>query len=322
MERTAEFLRARLEWLRLMGVDAIRRSATAVDATSVAGTASHAAPSPGPPGSASPVARRSVDMAVPPPAAPKRAPAARAVPPTLQGGLFGEAPSIDSQTAGRGGVPGAEPATVAVPAQGGLGSPLVPFLAGRSSRTSDPTAALAALREEIGDCRRCRLCERRTTIVFGVGNPAARLVFVGEGPGADEDAQGEPFVGRAGQLLTKIIEAMGLARTDVYIANVVKCRPPENRTPLPDEVATCSPFLFRQIGAIRPEVIVCLGTPAAQTIFGTRETITKIRGVFRVIEGVRVMPTFHPAYLLRNPGAKREVWEDMKQVMTFLNPPV
>jgi DNA polymerase len=200
-------------------------------------------------------------------------------------------------------------------------SPLVAVLAAPAPADLEPAAALAALRDEIGDCRRCRLCEQRTTIVFGVGNPGARLMFVGEGPGADEDAQGEPFVGRAGQLLTKIIEAMGLRRADVYIANIVKCRPPGNRTPLPDEVGTCAPFLFRQIAAIRPEVIVCLGTPAAQTLFGSRETITKIRGIFRAIEGVRVMPTFHPAYLLRNPAAKREVWEDMKQVMAVLTPP-
>jgi uracil-DNA glycosylase len=183
---------------------------------------------------------------------------------------------------------------------------------------ADPAVALALIRDDIGDCRRCRLCEKRTNVVFGVGNPGARLMFIGEGPGADEDAQGEPFVGRAGQLLTKIIEAMQMGRPDVYIANIVKCRPPENRTPLPDEVSICSPFLFRQIAAIRPRVIVCLGTPAAQTLLGTRETITRMRGVFREVGGIKVMPTFHPAYLLRNPAAKREVWEDMKQVMTAL----
>lgn len=188
-----------------------------------------------------------------------------------------------------------------------------PFPAGTS-----PAEGLALIREEIGDCRRCRLCEKRTQIVFGVGSPQARLMFVGEGPGADEDAQGEPFVGRAGQLLTRIIESMGFRREDVYIANVVKCRPPENRTPLPDEVGTCSPFLFRQILAIRPRVIVCLGTPAAQTVLGTRETITRLRGAFREVSGFQVMPTFHPAYLLRNPAAKREVWEDMKKVLALL----
>ena len=143
-------------------------------------------------------------------------------------------------------------------------------------------------------------------------------MFVGEGPGADEDLKGEPFVGRAGQLLNKIIESMGMERKDVYIANVVKCRPPENRTPLPDEIATCSPFLFKQILVIRPRVVVCLGTPATQTVLGTRETITRLRGTFHEIDGIRVMPTFHPAYLLRNPAAKREVWDDMKKVMAEL----
>ncbi|MBI4168410.1 MAG: uracil-DNA glycosylase, partial [Acidobacteria bacterium] len=137
----------------------------------------------------------------------------------------------------------------------------------------------------------------------------------------DEDRQGEPFVGRAGQLLTRIIESMGLARREVYIANVVKCRPPENRTPQSDEIATCSPFLFQQIKAIRPRVVVCLGTPATQTVLGTKATITHLRGVFREVDGIRIMPTFHPAYLLRNPAAKKEVWEDMKKVMAFLKTP-
>jgi DNA polymerase len=182
----------------------------------------------------------------------------------------------------------------------------------------DPATALRLIREEIGDCTRCGLCSKRTNIVFGVGNPNARLMFIGEGPGADEDLKGEPFVGRAGQLLTKIIESMGLNRPDVYIANVVKCRPPENRTPLPDEIATCSPFLFKQVQAIRPRVIVCLGTPAAQLVLGTRDTITRLRGSFHDLDGIRVMPTFHPAYLLRNPAAKREVWDDMKKVMAEL----
>jgi uracil-DNA glycosylase len=308
MDHATEVLRARLEWLRLMGVDALRRPAAGMSAP-----ATPASPEGAHPAAPAPV-RVAVTVA---PAAPQRAPSARFVPSALQGGLFGEAPPFDVPAAGRGAAAGEEPASTTA-AHVGAASPLAPFLSGPAPVDRDPASALAAVRAEIGDCRRCRLSERRTTIVFGVGNPAARLVFVGEGPGADEDAQGEPFVGRAGQLLTKIIEAMGLARADVYIANVVKCRPPENRTPLPDEVATCAPFLFRQIGAIRPEVIVCLGTPAAQTLFGTRETITKIRGVFRLIEGVRVMPTFHPAYLLRNPAAKREVWEDMKQVMALL----
>jgi DNA polymerase len=211
----------------------------------------------------------------------------------------------------------AEPGAAVAPAPVAVPAALAPAPA---VAAKDPAGleGLRRIREEIGDCRRCRLCERRTQVVFGVGDPAARLMFIGEGPGADEDAQGEPFVGRAGQLLTKMIEAMGLKRGQVYIANVVKCRPPENRTPLPDEVATCSPFLFRQIAAIAPRVIVCLGTPSAQAVLGTRETITRLRGTFREVGGFRVMPTFHPAYLLRNPAAKKEVWEDLKQVMAAL----
>ncbi len=215
--------------------------------------------------------------------------------------------------------PVAEPQHDALPAPRRGGTDAGP----RLETTPRPGAAdhgegLALIRADLGDCRRCPLCEQRTQIVFGVGNPLARLMFIGEGPGADEDRQGEPFVGRAGQLLTRIIESMELTRADVYIANVVKCRPPENRTPRPDEVATCVPFLFRQIQTIRPRVIVCLGTPAAQSVLGTSATITRLRGQFREIDGIRVMPTFHPAYLLRNPAAKREVWADMKQVIAFL----
>ncbi len=183
----------------------------------------------------------------------------------------------------------------------------------------DPAAALDRLRHEtIGDCRRCKLCEGRSTIVFGDGSPRARVMFVGEGPGFEEDRQGIPFVGRAGQLLNQIISAMDLTREEVYIANVVKCRPPDNRTPQPDETAACTPFLFEQIAIIRPDVIVALGSPAAQALLGRSAGITKIRGTFREYDGIRVMPTFHPAYLLRNPAAKRPVWEDMKQVMAYL----
>ena len=189
----------------------------------------------------------------------------------------------------------------------------------REPREGDPAALLERLRvEDIGDCRRCKLCEGRNTIVFGDGNPRARVMFVGEGPGFEEDRRGLPFVGKAGQLLNQIIEAMGFRREEVYIANVVKCRPPENRTPLPDETAACTPFLFEQIAIIRPHVIVALGSPAAQALLGRTAGITKIRGTFGEYQGIRVMPTFHPAYLLRNPAAKRPVWEDMKQVMSFL----
>jgi DNA polymerase len=279
-------LRERLEWLRDLGVDAVRR----------------------------PVPARGADA----PSAPPTAARSRAA---------DDAPAAgpDSTTQGTG--PAAlslfeadPPPRTGAPRKGRAVGAASPLLSLGEPMAAPAAAALQALREEIGaDCRRCRLCEKRTQVVFGVGDPGARLMFVGEGPGADEDAQGEPFVGRAGQLLNKIIEAIGLRREQVYIANVVKCRPPENRTPLPDEVATCSPFLLRQIAAIRPRVIVCLGTPAAQSILGTRETITRLRGTFHDLGGIRVMPTFHPAYLLRNPAAKREVWEDMKQVLAALS---
>ena len=179
---------------------------------------------------------------------------------------------------------------------------------------------LAGIQAEIGpDCRRCKLHTLgRKQIVFGVGNPNADLMFVGEAPGADEDQQGIPFVGRAGQLLTKIIEAIGLSRDDVYIANVIKCRPPQNRNPEPDEVDTCEPFLFRQIDAIKPKVIVALGKFGAQTLLRTEDPISRLRGRQFDFRGAKLIPTFHPAYLLRNPASKREVWEDMKLVRDLL----
>lgn len=179
---------------------------------------------------------------------------------------------------------------------------------------------LPALRAEIGpDCTRCKLHTLgRRQVVFGVGHPRARLMFVGEAPGEDEDKQGEPFVGRAGQLLTKIIEAIGMTREQVYIANVIKCRPPGNRNPEPDEVATCEPYLFQQIALIQPRVIVALGKFAAQSLLRTAEPITKLRGRVFEFRGSQLIPTFHPAYLLRNPPAKREVWEDMKKVREIL----
>jgi uracil-DNA glycosylase family 4 len=185
--------------------------------------------------------------------------------------------------------------------------------------SGDPGAALDAVKETIGDCRRCRLCEGRNRIVFGVGNPRARIIFVGEGPGADEDRQGIPFVGRAGQLLTDIItKGMGLSRDDVYIANVVKCRPPQNREPQPDEVETCLPFLEAQIEAIKPEVIVGLGKSAVQALLSTPVQITKCRGQWTNFRGIDLMPTFHPSYLLRNRSAKRDVWQDIQQVLARL----
>ncbi|MEW6126884.1 MAG: uracil-DNA glycosylase [Acidobacteriota bacterium] len=177
---------------------------------------------------------------------------------------------------------------------------------------------LEDIRADIGDCTRCKLHEHRKHIVFGEGNPQARLMFIGEGPGADEDATGRPFVGRAGQLLDKIIAAIGKKREDVFIANVVKCRPPQNRAPEKDETDACEGFLFRQIKLINPKVIVALGSPAFQCLFRTKEAISRARGEFREWNGYQVMPTFHPAYLLRSPDKKREAWEDMKKVRDYL----
>ena len=181
--------------------------------------------------------------------------------------------------------------------------------------------ALAAIRTEIGDCTRCKLhTQGRRQIVFGVGNPNADLMFVGEAPGADEDIQGIPFVGRAGQLLTDIIEkGLQIPRKDVYIANVIKCRPPGNRNPEQDEVETCEPFLFQQIDVVKPKVIVALGTFAARTLLRTLDPISRLRGRVYAYRGAKLLPTFHPAYLLRNPASKREVWEDMKLVKRLLN---
>jgi len=178
--------------------------------------------------------------------------------------------------------------------------------------------SLGAVREELGDCTRCPLHRTRRTLVFGEGSPEARLVFVGEAPGEEEDRQGRPFVGRAGQLLTKIINAMGLAREEVYICNILKCRPPGNRNPQDDEIAACEPFLVKQIEAIDPEVICALGTFAAKTLLRTEAPISSIRGRFHDYHGRKLMPTYHPAYLLRNPDAKRLVWEDVQKIMKIL----
>jgi uracil-DNA glycosylase len=176
---------------------------------------------------------------------------------------------------------------------------------------------LDQIRGELGDCRRCKLCEGRKNIVFGSGSPRAELVFVGEGPGETEDLQGVPFVGKAGELLTKMIEAMGFHRDSVYICNVVKCRPPDNRNPEPDEVASCEPFLRAQLLALQPKVIVALGKFAAQTLLRDTTPITRMRGQWREYQGVKLMPTFHPAYLLRNPAEKKAAWSDLQQVMKF-----
>ncbi len=179
-------------------------------------------------------------------------------------------------------------------------------------------AALGDVRGALGDCRRCPLHRTRHSIVFGEGSPQAALAFVGEAPGADEDTQGRPFVGRAGQLLTKIIEAMGLRREEVYICNILKCRPPGNRNPEPDEIAQCEPFLIRQLRVIRPRVICALGTFAAHTLLKSEAPISVLRGRFHSYHGIPLMPTYHPAYLLRNPGAKKQVWADVQMVMQAL----
>lgn len=179
--------------------------------------------------------------------------------------------------------------------------------------------SLDDVRSDLGDCRRCSLCSLRTNLVFGEGNPRAELVFVGEAPGGDEDREGRPFVGRAGQLLTRIINAMGMKREDVYICNILKCRPPGNRGPEPAEIAACEPFLIRQIQAVAPRVICALGAFAAKTLLKKEDVpITALRGRFHTYEGIKVMPTFHPAYLLRNPAAKKPVWEDIQMIMKEL----
>jgi len=178
---------------------------------------------------------------------------------------------------------------------------------------------LGAIQAELNDCRRCKLAPGRTNLVFGSGNPHAELMFVGEAPGADEDEQGLPFVGRAGQLLTKIIEAIGMRREDVYICNILKCRPPGNRNPEPDEIASCERFLFRQVAAVKPKVICALGAFGAQTLLKTTEAIGRLRGQLIDYRGAKLMATFHPAYLLRNPNEKRKVWEDMRIVHEYLH---
>jgi uracil-DNA glycosylase family 4 len=185
--------------------------------------------------------------------------------------------------------------------------------------TQSEILTLADVRKELGDCKRCKLHRGRKTIVFGEGNERATLMFIGEGPGYDEDVQGRPFVGKAGQLLTKIIQSINLQREEVYIANIIKCRPPQNRNPEPDEIESCNPFLMKQINAIQPKIICALGTFSAQTLLKTETKITALRGKFFDLEGIKVIPTYHPAFLLRNPERKREVWEDMKKIVECLN---
>ncbi len=202
-----------------------------------------------------------------------------------------------------------------------------PLVSTPAEQTSVPTSKpeethsnkLDVLNSELSNCQRCRLHENRKTLVFGVGNPDADLLFIGEAPGFEEDRTGEPFVGKAGQLLTKIIEAMGLKREEVYICNVIKCRPPENRNPLPDEIETCEPFLSKQIEAISPKVVCALGKFAAQTLLKKEAPISTLRGQFHDFKGTPLMPTYHPAFLLRNPSAKRQVWDDIKEIKRLLD---
>ncbi len=184
---------------------------------------------------------------------------------------------------------------------------------------SSDILTLHEIRKELGDCKRCKLHRTRRTIVFGEGNEKATLMFIGEGPGYDEDVQGRPFVGKAGQLLTKIIQAIHLQREDVYITNIIKCRPPQNRNPEPDEIERCSPFLMKQIQTIQPKIICALGTFSAQTLLNTNAKITSLRGKVYDLEGIRVIPTYHPAFLLRNPEKKKEVWEDMKKIQQLMS---
>jgi uracil-DNA glycosylase len=218
-------------------------------------------------------------------------------------------------------VPKLTPAVKTVVPESAARRPTLPTATGLSLfEASDKILGdtLLKTREDLGECTRCKLHKTRNKIVFGDGSPKAELVFIGEGPGADEDAQGLPFVGRAGKLLTQMIEAMGLRRGDVYICNVVKCRPPENRQPEKDEVTACSPFLFRQLDVLKPKVIVCLGSTAAQTLLQTNRGISHFRGEWLDFRGYKMLATYHPAYLLRNPGAKGEVWKDLQKVMAEL----
>jgi uracil-DNA glycosylase family 4 len=216
------------------------------------------------------------------------------------------------------------PAPVAAPAAEPADEPLTPYPTPPPVRYDEGQVmhsgrGLNALRAEIGDCQRCKLAKGRRHIVFGTGNPEASLMFVGEAPGADEDAQGEPFVGAAGQLLTKMIQAMGYQRQDVYICNVIKCRPPQNRNPELDEIAACEPFLRKQIAIVQPRVIVALGKFAAQFLCGETTPITRLRGNLRTYHEIPVMPTYHPAFLLRDASRKAEAWADLKRVMSLLS---
>jgi uracil-DNA glycosylase family 4 len=205
----------------------------------------------------------------------------------------------------------------------GSSEPVLSISAQPAAGVQDPVQALRAIRQDLGDCTRCKLHQQgRKQIVFGVGNPRADLMLIGEAPGADEDIQGEPFVGRAGQLLTNMIKAMGLTREDVYIANIIKCRPPGNRTPERDECETCSPFLMRQIGVVKPRVIVALGAVAAKTLLAVSAPMMQLRGCWFDFKGTKLAVTYHPAFLLRDPRQKKQTWKDLQMVMKELGLPL
>lgn len=265
---------------------------------------------------------------VPPPAPAQHAPAPQAPPAQgTAGRAIAATPAVASEPPARQRAAGpalaapAMPLVEAAPARPVTGAAPAPGGASTSGKGCG-SDALLAVRRDLGDCARCKLGRGRTNLVFGVGNPRADLVFVGEGPGEDEDLSGEPFVGRAGQLLTKMIEAMGYRREDIYIANVVKCRPPGNRNPEPDEIEACEPFLRAQLAAIEPKVIVALGKFSAHTLLRETTPISRLRGRWREYAGVKLMPTFHPAYLLRSPEEKKKAWEDLQLVMRELGKPI
>lgn len=348
----ARDLRRHLEWARASGETTLpqpRPGATDLPAGPMAGDAISAAPSVAPTAAPFEAAPRAIAVPVQHAASGATAPRGQAprrpgnAPTTIGGGppphVVGGA-SVGGRSTG--GTAGAVPVSGPVPP--GPTAPIMPTPRAGAVRASNPgpqrpgilplvpvlpdhlaqlshlrhDRGIDAIRAELGDCRRCALCEGRRNLVYGAGNPRAELVFVGEGPGADEDEQGIPFVGKSGQLLTRMIAAMGYGRDEVYICNVVKCRPPGNRGPLPEEIAACEPFLLAQLAAIQPKAIVALGKFAAQTLLRDSTPITGLRGQWREYQGIPLMPTYHPAYLLRAPAEKASVWEDLKKVMAHL----
>ncbi|MCY3842898.1 MAG: uracil-DNA glycosylase [Acidobacteria bacterium] len=319
-EQLEAHLQAHLEFFRELGVEGVSRDPVwrrragdvaadvgAAGATAPAGAEADAAEASEPAAGASPPAGPAPPADVPPPAG--SAPPADVPPPAGPASAAGVPASSEM----------APPSADVVPPLASGAVALSMFDRVEAPADGSPPERLAQVREQLGPCTRCKLHSGRTTLVFGVGNPDADLMFVGEAPGRDEDREGIPFVGRAGQLLTRIIEAIDLRRDDVYIANVIKCRPPDNRNPEPDEVQTCEPYLFAQIDCIRPRVIVALGSFAARTLLrDERTSITRVRGKVFAFRGAQLIPTFHPAFLLRSPDRKREVWEDMKLVRSLL----